>query len=140
MTGTQRRLASAFSSLSRVSKKFVCRSRSNRTGHGTTDWFQIGKGVCHQDCMLSPCLFNLYAEYIMRNAGLNEASPAWASGLRAPLRDCRGPPYPVGCFPVTSLMGKASASVGPFMPGLRIPRRRATVPGQGVASLPAAWV
>uniref|UniRef100_A0A8B9X3T7 RNA-directed DNA polymerase n=1 Tax=Bos mutus grunniens TaxID=30521 RepID=A0A8B9X3T7_BOSMU len=42
-----------------------------RTGHGTTDWFQIGKGVC-QGCILSPCLFNLYAEYIMRNAGLEE--------------------------------------------------------------------
>ena len=42
------------------------------TGHGTTDWFQIGKGVC-QGCVLSPCLFNLYAEYIMRNAGLEEA-------------------------------------------------------------------
>ena len=40
-----------------------------RTGHGTTDWFQIGKGV-RQDCTLSPCLFNLYTEYIMRNAGL----------------------------------------------------------------------
>ena len=43
-----------------------------RTGHGTTDWFQIGKGV-HQGCILSPCLFNLYAEYIIRNSGLNEA-------------------------------------------------------------------
>ena len=43
-----------------------------RTGHGTTDWFQIGKGVC-QACILSPCLFNFYAEYIMRNAGLEEA-------------------------------------------------------------------
>ena len=43
-----------------------------RTGHGTTDWFQIGKGLC-QGCILSPCLFNLYAEYIMRNAGLEEA-------------------------------------------------------------------
>ena len=43
-----------------------------RTGHGTTDWFQIGKGVC-QGCILSPCLFNLYAEYMMRNAGLEEA-------------------------------------------------------------------
>ena len=42
-----------------------------RTGHGTTDWFQIGKGVC-QGYILSPCLFNLYAEYIMRNAGLDE--------------------------------------------------------------------
>ena len=43
-----------------------------RTGHGTIDWFQIGKGV-HQGCILLPCLFNLYAEYIMRNAGLDEA-------------------------------------------------------------------
>ena len=43
-----------------------------RTGHGTTDWFQIGKGVL-QGCILSPCLFNFYAEYIMRNAGLEEA-------------------------------------------------------------------
>ena len=42
-----------------------------RTGHGTTDWFQIGKGIC-QGCILSPCLFNLYADYIMRNAGLEE--------------------------------------------------------------------
>ena len=42
-----------------------------RTGHGTTDWFQIGKGV-HQGCLQSPCLFNFYAEYIMRNAGLEE--------------------------------------------------------------------
>ena len=43
-----------------------------RTGHGTTDWFQIGKGVC-QGCILLPCLLNLYAEYIMRNAGLEES-------------------------------------------------------------------
>ena len=43
-----------------------------RTGYGTTDWFQIGKGVC-QGCILSPCLFNFYAEYIMRNTGLDEA-------------------------------------------------------------------
>ena len=43
-----------------------------RNGHGTTDWFQIGKGV-RQGCILSPCLFNLYAEYIIRNAGLDEA-------------------------------------------------------------------
>ena len=45
---------------------------TGRTGYGTTDWFQIGKGV-HQGCILSSCLFNLYAEYIMRNAGLDEA-------------------------------------------------------------------
>ena len=43
-----------------------------RIGHGTTDWFQIGKGVC-QGCILSPCLFNFYAEYLMRNSGLEEA-------------------------------------------------------------------
>ena len=49
----------------------VCRTRSNRTRHETTDWFKIGKGV-RQGCILSPCLFNLYAEYIMRNAGLEE--------------------------------------------------------------------
>ena len=47
-----------------------------RTGHGTTDWFQIGKGVC-QGYILSPCLFNLYAEYIMRNAGLEEAQAGY---------------------------------------------------------------
>ena len=53
-------------------EKSVCRSGSNsKTGYGTIDWFQIGKGVC-QGCILSPCLFNLYAEY-MRNAGLEEA-------------------------------------------------------------------
>ena len=54
-------------------EKPVCRSGATvRTGHGTTDWFQIGKGVC-QGCILSPYLFNLYAEYIMRNTGLEEA-------------------------------------------------------------------
>ena len=45
-----------------------------RTGHGTMDWFQIGKGV-HQGCIFLPCLFNFYAEYIMQNAGLDEAQP-----------------------------------------------------------------
>ena len=54
-------------------EKPVCRSGATvRTGHGTTGWFQIGKRVS-QDCILSPCLFNFYAEYIMRNAGLDEA-------------------------------------------------------------------
>ena len=52
-------------------EKPICKA-TVRTGHGTTDWFQIGKGVL-QGCILSPCLFNLYAEYIMRNAGLEEA-------------------------------------------------------------------
>ena len=50
-----------------------------RTGHGTTDWFQIGKGV-RQGCILLPCLFNLYVEHIMRNAGLEEAQ----AGIRLP--------------------------------------------------------
>ena len=54
-------------------EKPVCKTGSNfRTGQGTTDWFQIGKGA-HQGCILSPCLFNLFAQYIMRNAGLDEA-------------------------------------------------------------------
>ena len=53
-----------------------------RPGCGTTDWFQIGKGV-HQGCILSPCLFNLYAEYIMRNAGLDEAQ----AGIKIPGRN-----------------------------------------------------
>ena len=50
----------------------VSQEATVRTGHGTTDWFQIGKGV-RQGCILSPCLFNFYAEYIMRNAALEEA-------------------------------------------------------------------
>ena len=53
-----------------------------RTGHGTTDWFQIGKGV-GQGCILSPCLFNFYAEYIMRNTGLNESQ----AGIKIPRRN-----------------------------------------------------
>ena len=53
-------------------EKSVCRSGRNRTGHGTADWFQIGKGV-RQGCIWSPCLFNLYAKYIMWNAGLDKA-------------------------------------------------------------------
>ena len=51
---------------------YACQEATVRTGHGTTDWFQIGKGVC-QGSILSPFLFNFYAEYIMRNAGLEEA-------------------------------------------------------------------
>ena len=51
---------------------YAAQEATVRTGHGTTDWFHIGKGV-RQGCILSPCLFNLYAEYIMRNAGLEEA-------------------------------------------------------------------
>ena len=55
-----------------------------RTGHGTMDWFQIGKGV-HQGCLLSPCLFKLYAEYIMQNAGLDEAQ----AGIKIARRNIR---------------------------------------------------
>ena len=77
-------------------EKPICKSGVTvRTGHGTTDWFQIGKGV-FQGCMLSPCLFNFYAEYIMRNTGLEEAQ----AGIKIAGRnsnnlryadDCRGP-------------------------------------------------
>ena len=59
-----------------------------RTGHGTTDWFQIGKGVC-QGCKLSPCFFNLYAENIMRNAGLDEAQ----AGIKISGRNINNPRY-----------------------------------------------
>ena len=59
-----------------------------RTGHGTTDWFQIGKGV-QQHCILSPCLFNLYAEYIMRNAGLEEVQ----AGIKIARRNVNNPRY-----------------------------------------------
>ena len=51
---------------------YAAQEATVKTGHGTTDWFQIGKGVC-QGCTLSPCLFNFYAEYITRNTGLDEA-------------------------------------------------------------------
>ena len=51
---------------------YAAQEATVRTGHGTTDWFQIGKGVCHT-CLLSPCLFNLYAKYIMQNVQLDEA-------------------------------------------------------------------
>ena len=55
-----------------LSNLYAGQEATVRTGHGTTDWFQLGKGVC-QGCIVTPCLFNLYAEYIMRNAGLEEA-------------------------------------------------------------------
>ena len=64
-----------------------------RTGHGTADWFQIGKGV-RQGCILSPCLFNLYAEYIMRNAGLEEAHAGSCLTLCDPM-GCSTPGFPV---------------------------------------------
>ena len=58
---------------------YAAQEATVRTGHGRTDWFHIGKGLC-QDCILSPCLFNLYAEYIMRNTELEEAQ----AGSRLP--------------------------------------------------------
>ena len=70
-------------------QKSVCRFQEAtvRTGHGTTDLFQIGKGV-HQGCILSPCLFNLYAEYIMRNAGLEEAQASSVCQEAQDNQDC----------------------------------------------------
>ena len=62
----------AWLSFVELDKVYAGQEATVRTGHGTTDWFQIGKGV-RQGCVLSPCLFNLYTEYIMRNAGLDEA-------------------------------------------------------------------
>ena len=69
-----------------------------RTGHVTTDWFQIGKGVC-QGCILSPCLFNFYAEYIMRNVGLEEAQ----AGIKIAGRNIKNLRY----ADVTSLMAES---------------------------------
>ena len=74
-----------------------------RTGHGTTDWFQTGKGV-HQGCILPPCLFNLYAEYIMRNAGLEETQ----AGIKIAGRNINNlaakslQSYPTLCDPIDS--------------------------------------
>ena len=62
-----------------------------RTAHGTTDWFQIGKGV-HQGCLLSPCLFNLYAEYTMQNSRLDEAQ----AGIKIARRNINNLRYPDG--------------------------------------------
>ena len=60
----------------------TCQKATVRTGHGKTDWFQTGQGVC-QGCILSPCIFNLHAEYIMQNAGLDEAQ----AGIKIPGRN-----------------------------------------------------
>ena len=65
-----------------------------RPGQGTTDWFQIGKGAC-QGCILSPCLFNLYAEYIMRNARLDEAE----AGIKIAGRNINNLRYTNDCHP-----------------------------------------
>ena len=68
---------------------YVGQEATVRTGHGTTDWFQIEKGVC-QGCTLSPCLFSLYAEYIMRNPGLEEAQ----AGIKIARRNINNLRYP----------------------------------------------
>ena len=77
-----------------------------RSGHGTTDWFQIGKGVC-QGCILSPCLFNLYAEDIMRNAGLGEAQ----AGIKTAGRNINNLRYADG----TTLMAESEELTGLLM-------------------------
>ena len=64
-----------------LEKSYAGQEATVRTGHGTTDWFQIGKGVC-QGCILSPCLFNFYAEYIIRNAGVGEAQAGFKISRR----------------------------------------------------------
>ena len=77
-----------------------------RTGHGTTDWFQIGKGV-DQGCILSPCLFSLYAEYIMRNAGLEEAQ----AGIKIAGRNI----YNLRYADDTTLMAQSEAELKSFL-------------------------
>ena len=78
-------------------KVYAGQEATVRTGHGTTDWFQIGNGVC-QGCILSPCLFNLYAEYIMRNGGLDEAQ----AGIKTARRNIN-----LRYTEVTSLLGES---------------------------------
>ena len=94
----------------------LCASQEEtvRTGHETTDWFQIGKGV-HQGCILSPCLFNLYAEYIMQNAGLDEAQ----AGIKIAERNINNLRYSDD----TTLMAKVKSEreVTQSCPTLRIP-------------------
>ena len=86
--------------------KSVCQSKATvRTGHGTTDWFQIGKGV-HQGCILSPFLFSLYAEYIMQNAGLDEAQ----AGIKIDMRNTNNLRYADD----TTLMAKSEDELETF--------------------------
>ena len=81
-----------------------------RTGHETTDWFQIGKGI-HQDCILSPCLFNLYAEYIKRNAGVEEAQ----AGIKIARRNINNFRYADD----TTLMAESEEELEPLDEGER---------------------
>ena len=91
-----------------------------RTGHGTTDWFQIGKGV-RQGCILSPCLFNFYAEYIMRNAGLEEIQ----AGIKIARRNMNNLRYADAAAAVKSLQScptlcdlKDGSPPGSSVPGI----------------------
>ena len=77
-----------------------------RTGHGTTDWFQIGKGVC-QGCILSPCLFNLYAEYITQNARLDKAQ----AGIKTAKRNTNNLRYTDD----TTLMAESKEALKSFL-------------------------
>ena len=83
-----------------------------RTGHGTTDWFQIGKGI-RQGYILSPCLFNLYAEYIMRNAGLEEAQ----AGIKIAGRDINN----LRCADDTTLMAESEEELKSLL--MKVKRR-----------------
>ena len=82
-----------------------------RTGHGTTDWFQIGKGVC-QGCILSPCLFNFYAEYIMRNAGLDKAQ----AGIKIARRNINNLRYAVDA----TLMAESEEELKSFLMKVKV--------------------
>ena len=81
-----------------LEKLYASQEATVRTGHGTTDWFPIGKGIC-QGCILSPCLFNLYAEYVMKNAGLEEAQ----AGIKITRRNINN----LRCADDTTLMAES---------------------------------
>ena len=85
-------------------------------GHGTMDWFQIGKGV-HQGCILSPCLFNLNAEYIMRNTGLEEAQ----AGIKIAGRNINNPRY----IDDTTLMAESKEELNSFLMKVKEEREKA---------------
>ena len=90
---------------------YVGQEATVRTGHGTTDWFQIGKGV-RQGCILSPCLCNLYAEYIMRNAGLEEAQ----AGIKVSRRNVNNLRYSHD----TTLMAKSEKELKSLLMKVRV--------------------
>ena len=98
---------------------YAAQEATVRTGHGTTDWFQIGKRTC-QGCILSPCLFNLYAEYIMRNAGLEEAQ----TGIKIAGRNINNLRYAddntlmVGIMTVIATSFKRTYASSLWLPGL----------------------